>query len=106
MKSSFMLPSCTYNIYLSPDDLNQLLTTGRVSVDPLRNFPCRTGRAVYDVEKQTFKTLDGKHIPNNLRFYLNENVADIEGGDWHIQFLNIMIEGVSKRRKQNDRTER
>jgi hypothetical protein len=97
MKSSFALPSCTYTISLSKEELQQLLETGLVSsVRPIQSVPCSTSRAVFDNKNKIFKPLDRKQIPNNLRFTLDENVADIEDGDWHVQFLNIRIEGFKK----------
>ena len=100
MKSSFTFPSCTYTVSLSKEELRQLLETGLVSsARPIQSVPCSTDRAVFDNENEIFKPLDRKQIPNNLRFTLDENVADIEGGDWHVQFLNIRIEGFKKENK-------
>ena len=83
MKCHFALPSCTYTISLSKEDLECLLKTGLTSsVRPIQSIPCTTSRAVYDRENNTFKALDRKQILNNLRFKLDEDVADIEGGDW------------------------
>lgn len=100
MKSYFALPSCTYTVSLSKDELKQLLETGFISsVRPIQSVPCCTSRAVYDDENKNFKSLDRKQIPNNLCFKLEEDVADIEGGEWHVQFLNIRIEGFKKEKK-------
>lgn len=97
MKSCFALPSCTYTISLSKEELTQLLETGWVSsVRPIQSVPCNTSRAVWDNGTKSLTSLDRKQIPNNLRFTLAEDVADIEGGDWHVQFLNICIEGFKK----------
>ena len=92
MRASFMLPSCNYNIHLSREDLTRLLETGHIGVLVYRDVPCKTGRGIIS-EDRSFKTLDRKTIPNNLRFYLEEDVADIEGGDWHVQFLTINLDG-------------
>lgn len=96
MKASFMLPSCTYNLVLSKEDVVQLLGTGHIYTRVSKDIPCRTGRAVWDNEASTMKTLDRKCIPNNLMFLLDDNVADINELDWHVQFLNIHIEGFKK----------
>jgi hypothetical protein len=101
MEASFMLPSCTYNLVLSEEDLVNLLETGHIYTRISKDVPCRTGRAVWFKETSTMKTLDRKQIPNNLLFYLEEDVADIEGGDWHVQFLNIHIEGFKKKENEN-----
>lgn len=94
MRTSFMLPSCNYNIYLSKEELEKLLSTGHIVVNPMRDVPCKTGRTIF--EDDNFKTLDSKSVTNNLRFYLDEDVADIEGGDWHVQFLSINIQEFKK----------
>lgn len=100
MKSYFALPSCTYTVNLSEDELKQLLETGLVSsVRPIQSIPCHTSRAVWNSETKNLTSLDRKQIPNNLCFKLDEDVADIEGGDWYIQFLNIRIEGFKKESK-------
>lgn len=97
MKTYFGLPSCTYTISLSKEELKQLLETGLVSsVRPIQSIPCSTSRTVWDSDNKRFKSLGRKQISNNLRFYLEEDVADIEGGDWHVQFLNIHVEGFKK----------
>jgi hypothetical protein len=36
MRTGFVLPSCTYNIVLSKDDLTQLLEKGYIAWDPIR----------------------------------------------------------------------
>ena len=95
MKAGFILPSCNYNIVLTKEELEILLSTGHIDVNVMRDISAHTGRYVYDNDTG-FKMLDRKSIPNNLRFYLEDNVADIEGGDWHIQFLTINIEGFKK----------
>ena len=91
MKASYMLPSGTYNLLLSKDELQQLIDTGRL-VTVTRHTKCTTGRAVWRPEENKMETLDKKEISNNLHFYLDEPVADIKGGDCHIQFLNIHVE--------------
>lgn len=97
MKSYFALPSCTYTVSLSKEELKQLLETGFVSsVRPIQSISCHTSRAVWNDDKKKLESLDRKQIPNNLCFKLEEDVADIEGGDWHVQFLNIRIEGFKK----------
>lgn len=89
MRTSFMLPSCNYNIHISKNELQQLLETGYLGVT-VHKVPCKTGRAVFD--GSDFKTLDKKETSNKLRFLLDEGVADIEETDWHVQFLTINVD--------------
>lgn len=89
MRTSFMLPSCNYNIHISKEELRQLLETGYLGVE-VRKVHCKTGRGIFDGKR--FKTLDRKEISNNLRFLLDEGVADIEETDWHVQFLTINVD--------------
>lgn len=91
MKASYMLPSGTYNLMLSKDDLQKLLKTGLLSIR-ISRCPCVTGRAVWNPEKEDLETLDRKEIFNNLCFCLDETVADVEEGFHNVQFLNIHIE--------------
>lgn len=97
MIAGFMLPSCNYNIVLSEEDLQTLLTKGSICVTPDKNFPCITGRAIWNEKTKDLETLDEKSVPNNLRFFLEEDVADLEGGDWHVQFLTINLERKPKK---------
>lgn len=93
-----MLPSCNYNVVLSEEDLQTLLTKGRISGIVTRgDIPCITGRAIWNEEKKDLETLDEKSVPNNLRFFLEEDVADLEGGDWPVQFLTINLERKPKK---------
>lgn len=89
MRTSFMLPSCNYNIHISKDELRQLLETGYLGVQVYK-VPCKTGRAIFD--GNDIKTLDRREICNNLRFLLDEGVADIKETDWHVQFLTINVD--------------
>ena len=98
MKASFGLPSCTYNITLSRDELKRLLETGLITVHPYK-VPCTTSRLVWNSDKNNFTTMDRKTINNNLRFLLDEPVADIEDLDWHVQFLTITLEKEPKKKK-------
>ena len=91
MKSGFVLPSNTYNLVLSQEDLTTLLSKGRVSAH-LTRIPCVTSRSVYNGETETMEFLDNKVVENDLRFYLNDPVADIDGGDHSVQFLNILLD--------------
>ena len=97
MKTSYMLPSGTYNIKLSGEDLQKLLQTGILSLR-LSRIPCVTGRGVYDHEKKDLVTLDKKEVFNDLRFHLDEPVADLEGGIWTVQFLNILLPTEEKKK--------
>lgn len=92
MKSSYMLPSGTYNLILSKEDLCELLNKGRISYHIGHDIPCVTGRAIYDSNKKEMLVLDKKEIYNDLRFRLEEPVADIKEGFNNVQFLNIHIE--------------
>ena len=86
MRASYMMPSGTYNLFLSREDLARLLEKGCISITVGRT-PCVTGRGIYDPEKKDLVTLDKKEIYNDLRFLLTEPVADIEGGLYNVQFL-------------------
>lgn len=92
MKASYMVPSGTYNLILSKEDLIKLLEKGCVSVTVGRDVPCNTGRGIYDFEKHKMITLDKKEVYNDLRFCLHEPLADIEGGFHNVQFLNIHLD--------------
>lgn len=98
MKASYMLPSGTYNLILSPDDLQILLCTGRLTVGRVAyEIPCVTGRARWDKENNVMKYSEKQDVINDLRFMLHEPVDDIEPGPNNIQFLNIIIDkGDSK----------
>lgn len=91
MKAYYGLPSGTYTITLSKDDLAKLVTTGHTSIF-ISGVPCETGRAVYNKEKNAMETFDRKEISNDLRFYLKDGVADLQGGISRVQFLSIHIE--------------
>ena len=91
MRASYMMPSGTYNLFLSKEDLARLLEKGCVSITVGRT-PCVTGRAVYDPEKKDLVTLDKKEIYNDLRFMLSDHVADLEDGLYNVQFLNLHLE--------------
>lgn len=83
MKASFVLPSCNYNIVISKEELDRLNETGHISTLVHREMPCYTRRMVYDVGNEKFKALDPKQISNNLRFILDEDVADISDHRHH-----------------------
>ena len=91
MNAYYGLPSGTYTITISKSDLIKLASTGRISIF-ISGVPCKTGRTVYNKEKQVMETLDKKEVSNRLMFYLKDNVADIQGGISKVQFLNIRIE--------------
>lgn len=88
MKTSFVLPSCNYNIGISKEDLQQLLDTGHLNVI-IHRTPCKTKRAIFN--GSDFEFLDDKEIHNSLCFHLDENVADIESGYFGVQFLTINV---------------
>ena len=89
MRTGFILPSCNYNIHISKVELEQLLETGHLSA-VISHTPCRTGRYVY--ENDRFKNLGSRECCNNLRFLLDDSVADIDDRDWHVQFLTINVD--------------
>ena len=90
MKISFNLPSCTYNIILSKEDLD-LLNTAKYVGGRVSRIPCVSSRAIINGEN-SFQSLDRKQVPNNLYFGLTEQVADMKPDDWAVQFLNITLE--------------
>jgi len=90
MKNSFNIPSCTYNIILSKEDLDLLNTTRYIGVAVSR-VPCVSSRGIIN-EEYRFQSLDTKQVQNNLRFNLTEQIADMEPDEWAVQFLNIILE--------------
>lgn len=88
MKTSFVLPSCDYNIGITKDELQQLLDTGYLTVT-VSKTPCKSTRIVYN--GTDFEAHDDKDVHNNLCFHLDENVADMEDGYYCVQFLRIHI---------------
>ena len=102
MKANFMLPSGSYNVALSEKDIQRLLKSGILSLR-LSRIPCVTGRAVYDPKKKDLVTLDKKEVCNNLQFQLDEPVADLDGGFWPVQFMNIVLTH-EKEEKNDERT--
>ena len=89
MRTTFVLPSSNYNIYISKSELQQLLETGHIGVR-VGYTPCRTSRTVYADER--FKTLGSRECDNGLRFLLDDAVADINDRDRHVQFLTINVD--------------
>ena len=88
MKTSFILPSCNYNIFITKAELQELLEKGHIST-VISHTPCRTGRTVY--QNNRFKTLGSRECCNNLGFRLDDSVADIDDRNWHVQFLSINV---------------
>ena len=62
MKNSFVLPSCTYNIVLSKDDVEQLLKSGHITI---RNSYVGEGRDLIHTDE---------HVP------------------YHVQYINIGLD--------------
>lgn len=91
MKSSYGLPSGSYNLILTKEDLVKLLSEGILSIR-LSRVPCVTSRAVWNPETKNMDVLDKKLVDNDLRFHLYVPVADIEDGFHNVQFLNIRLE--------------
>ena len=90
MKAHFGLPSCNYNIELSKEDLELLLSKGYITVQSDR-IPCTTSRAVINGTEDGLDFHDRKTIHNNLSFGLSESVSDLQANDWNVQFLCIAI---------------
>jgi len=90
MKIGFVLPSCSYNIVISKEELAGLLEKGHALIHVGRTS-CNTARIIVD-ESGDFKYIDKKVVPNNLQIHLDEPVVDCEKGYWPVQFLNIHIE--------------
>ena len=93
MKAYFSLPSGTYNLILTMDDLHRILTYSKLSFRTAE-VPCRVSRSIFDQEKKDFEKLDEKKVWNDLLFSTAENVADIEPGKHYIQFMNIIVEDL------------
>lgn len=93
MKAYFGLPSGTYNLILTMDDLHRLLTDGSIAIRT-STVPCKTSRMVFDQEKKDFVELDEREVWNHLKFHTAENVSDIEAGDHYIQFMHIIVENL------------
>ena len=102
MKIHFGLPSCNYNIVLNKEDLEQLLSKGSLCIHVSR-VGCTTSRACVNKEGNGLDILDKKEVYNDLRFYLDEPIADLEGGDWCVQYLDIILDescGFERNRKE------
>lgn len=93
MKTSFNIPSCTYNIILSKEDLDLLNTAKYVGLKVSRT-PCVSSRGVIDGDNH-FQSLDTKQVQNNLRFDLTKQIADMKPDDWSVQFVNIILDDKS-----------
>lgn len=91
MRASYMLPSGTYNLILSEENLEQLLFTGRLVVHT-NGTPCTTANAVWNPDTKRLETVDKKEAVNDLRFCTNETVQDIRDSFPPVQFLNIVVE--------------
>lgn len=88
MKTSFVLPSCNYNIGITKEELQRLLDTGHLDARVSRT-PCTTSRAIFN--GNDFEFLDKKEIHNSLCFLLDEKVADIESEYYGVQFLTLNV---------------
>ena len=100
MKIHFALPSDTYNVVLDKNDLLKLISTGTIVIHTSRE-PCTTSRVVLNKSGDRLESLGHKEIYNDLIFYLRESVADLEGGDWSVQFLNITLDNTCREKLQN-----
>lgn len=105
MKMHFGLPSGNYNIVLNKDDLEQLLSKGILCISVGRTT-CTTDRACINRNGDGLNFLDEKEVYNDLRFYLEEPVADLKSGDWSVQFLDIILDescGVKMHEKEEEK---
>ena len=91
MKAYYSLPDGTYSLILSMDDLQHLLTDGRLLFQPAK-VPCKTSRVIFNSEESDFEELDEKEIDNLPLLHVDTNVADIEAGKHYIQFMRITVE--------------
>lgn len=91
MKASYLLPTGTYNIFITRDELERLSNGKVIRSMPYMDEPCVVNRFVYDHDKNEMRGLDPKEVPNYLMFRLDEDVADIEAGLCRIQYLNIRL---------------
>ena len=89
MKTYFGLPSGTYNIQLTKEELNHLIETGLLTMHVGRT-DCKTDRCVA-TKTGSMKVVDQKDIYNDLRFNLKEPVDDIEEGDYPVQFVVFRV---------------
>jgi len=91
MKAHYGLPSGDYNIILSKEELAQIISKGSVCMRVSRTL-CTTSRAELNKVGDGLDFLDKKEIYNDLRFNLDEPVADIACGYHNIQYLTIILE--------------
>lgn len=91
MRSSFNLPSATYNLILTKEELNSLLEKGYVGC-VVKRVPCITQRQVWNGDDKKFEAIARKETENNLRFYVDGELADCGDKEWGVQFLNIVVE--------------
>lgn len=91
MKIYFGLPSCGYDVILDKNDMLRLISTSTITIHTSR-LPCSKSRAVINESGDGLDCLDHKEVYNALFFNLENPVADLEGGDWPVQFLNICLD--------------
>ena len=96
MKTHYGLPSGDYNIILSKDELEQIMTKGSVSMR-LSRTSCTTSRAVLNEDVTGLDFLDKKEVSNDLSFNLDEPVADIDSGYHNIQYINMILDEEEKK---------
>lgn len=91
MKAYMSLPSGTYNLIFTKDELQNLVNSKHIFYN-VGHTPCKTGRVVWNADQRDFETLEQKDCYNDLRFNFDEPVADISAGDYPVQFLTISVE--------------
>lgn len=90
MKASFNLPTSTYNIILTKEELDFLVKTEFISV-PISRIPCSSSRLI-KIGDDRLISIGKSTVPHNLRFDLTETIADIPPDDWGIQYFSILLE--------------
>lgn len=99
MKTSYRLPTGTYNLILNREDIIRLKDTGGLTIF-VGKTPCATSRLVWDSEQKDLVTRDEKEIINDLCFRLHDPVDDIGPGVYNVQYINIILD--KKEGTEND----
>lgn len=92
MRCHYGLPSGTYTICISEEELQQLLGERKSLNCFVGRVPCFTSRLIWNSENKDMEVLDRKEIFHGLSMYIDEPVADIEPGYHHCQYLYITVE--------------
>lgn len=95
MRSCFNLPSGTYNLVLSKEDLDSLLEKGYVSCQISRT-PCVAQRSLWNDDTKDLETIASKEVQNALNFYIDDELADCGHAKWGVQYLIIHTDKKAK----------